>query len=170
MDTYGAYQEEKNGLSKGQKDKIRSTLDSILRYQQLHVAANQKRPHVLCEFDDQKCQIILAMDKKYQGSKKIQEIVNRGQVANSDTEKADIFNNFLCSMFTREDTSALADLKAQFLYSLHSITIVSISADDVFRELYRIDHTKSSGPDPIPGHLLKEGAPFIGESLADLFS
>ena len=95
----------------------------------------------------------------------IPEILHRGQAANSDAEKADIFNNFFCLMFTREDTSALADLKAQRLYSLHSITTVSISADDVFRELYRIDHTKSSGPDSIPGRLLKEGAPFIDESF-----
>ena len=63
----------------------------------------------------------------------IPEIVHRGQVANSDVEKADIFNNFFCSMFTREHMSALADLKAQLPYSLHSITTVSISADDVFR-------------------------------------
>ena len=39
-----------------------------------------------------------------------------------------------------------------------------------FREQYRIDPTKSSDPDCIPGHLLKKGAPFINESLADLFS
>lgn len=60
----------------------------------------------------------------------IPEIVHRGQAANSDAEKADIFNNLFCSMFTREDTSALADLKAQLPYSLQSITTVSISADE----------------------------------------
>ena len=89
-----------------------------------------------------------------------------GKVANSDVEKAGIFNNFFCSIFTREDASALADLKAQLSYSVNSITSVSISADNVFR----IDPTKSSGPDSIPGCLHKEDASFIDESLADLFS
>ena len=85
------------------------------------------------------------------------------KVANSDVEKAGIF---FCTIFTREDTSALADLKAQLPYSVNSITSVSISADNVFR----IDPTKSSGPDSIPGRLHKEDAPFIDELLADLFS
>ena len=99
----------------------------------------------------------------------IPEIVHLGKVANSDVEKQH-FQQLLCSIFTREDTSGLADLKAQLPYSLNSITFVSISADNVFRELYRIDPTKSSGPDSIPGRLLKEGAPFIDESLGDLYS
>ena len=66
----------------------------------------------------------------------IPEIVHLGKVAKSDVEKAGIFNNFFCSIFTREDASALADLKAQLRYSVNSITSVSNVAQIPFQVVF----------------------------------
>ena len=47
---------------------------------------------------------------------------------------------------------------------------VLFNPDDVHNLLCTIDPAKSSGPDNIPGRLLKEGAPWIAEPLARLFN
>ena len=49
-------------------------------------------------------------------------------------------------------------------------TLIHISAEDVFKELRSIDVTKASGPDNIPGRLLKEGAIYLAKPLSDLFN
>lgn len=44
------------------------------------------------------------------------------------------------------------------------------SEDDVYEKLCRIDPSKASGPDEIPGRLLRENALWIAEPLLNLFN
>ena len=45
-----------------------------------------------------------------------------------------------------------------------------LTENEVYEELCRFDPTKASGPDEIPGRLLREGAPWIAEPLLNLFN
>ena len=59
----------------------------------------------------------------------------------------------------------LADSRSQV-----EVDDMPISVKDVFSLLTKIDPSKSSGPDELPGYLLKEGAEWIAGSLTNLFS
>ena len=54
--------------------------------------------------------------------------------------------------------------------SNESVKDLLISAHDVFNQLRVIDKTKASGPDVIPGRLLKEGADWLSGPLTELFN
>ena len=47
---------------------------------------------------------------------------------------------------------------------------VVLTENEVYEDLCRIDPTKASGPDEIPGRLLREGAPWIADPLLSLFN
>ena len=58
-------------------------------------------------------------------------------------------------MFTREDTSCLGRLGEELRTSRSEAEIeeVVLTENEVYEELHRIDPTKASGPDEIPGIL-----------------
>ena len=64
-------------------------------------------------------------------------------------------------MFTREDTSCVGRLEEELATSRSEVRIeeVVLTENEVYEELRRIDPTKASGPDEIPGRLLKGGVP-----------
>ena len=87
----------------------------------------------------------------------------------SNHDKAEGFNSHFCSVFTREDLSNLLYL----LSTLPSDTLledIQVFSDEVSHELSLLNISKVCGPDLICPHLLKEGAPFISHSLANLFN
>ena len=51
-----------------------------------------------------------------------------------------------------------------------SLDTITFTPCDVHDELQRINVTKSSGPDQLPGRLLKEGAEWIAEPLSQLLN
>ena len=100
----------------------------------------------------------------------IPQIAYQNRVFDTDKHKAEAFNNYFCSVHTDENMSMLPQIASQLMPNTDSITTVSFTADDVYAGLCKIDSRKSSGPDAIPGRLLKEAAPVIDESLAQLFT
>jgi len=71
-----------------------------------------------------------------------------GTVFVKDSDKATLFNNYFCSVYTKEDCS-----------NLHTLTPVAdsftILPEDVHSELHRLNVSKSCGPDSIIPSLLK---------------
>ena len=47
---------------------------------------------------------------------------------------------------------------------------ISISRDDVFDLLCKLDVTKSCGPDEVPARLLREGAPWLADPITRLYN
>ena len=90
-------------------------------------------------------------------------------VISDDTAKASCFNNYFSSVFTREDTLSLSDLRSTIIQDLDLITTIHFTPNDVLDELTSLNVSKACGPDFIPARLLKEGAESICTSLAHLF-
>ena len=107
-----AYCEEKKGLSKGQKENLDR---HWTRYRDNSNCVRQqtRKDHMsYVSLMTRNPKSFWQWIKNIKAPKSIiPAIVHRGQTANSDAEKTDIFNNFFRSMFT----SALADLKGQLL-------------------------------------------------------
>ena len=94
-----------------------------------------------------------------------------GKVLSNAHDKAQGLNTYFTSVFTNENTN-LEHLKSElsFSESLPMIADISFTENDVYEALCHIDISKASGPDDIPGILLKEGAPWIAGPLASLFN
>ena len=94
-----------------------------------------------------------------------------GRVISSGQEKAEAFGEYFRSMFTQEDTNNAWKLKEELMSTRSEVKIeeVALTEDEVCEELHRIDPSKASGPDKIPGRLLREGAPWIASPLCRLF-
>ena len=75
-------------------------------------------------------------------------------------EKARVFNQYFISTFTKEELSNVDKLREELAASKNPDTLddIHISAEAVLKVLRSIDVTKASGPDTIPGRLLKKGA------------
>ena len=102
----------------------------------------------------------------------IPDLHHAGKVLSSGTEKAQVFSEYFSSVFTHEDTSCLGSLEEELGASRSEARIeeVVLTENEVYEELCRIDPTKASGPDEIPGRLLREGAPWIAEPLLNIFN
>ena len=100
------------------------------------------------------------------------DLHHAGKVLSSGTEKAQVFSEYFSSVFTSENISHLGRLEEELHTSRSEAEIeeVVLTENEVYEELRRIDPTKASGPDAIPGRLLREGAPWIAEPrLLNLF-
>ena len=47
---------------------------------------------------------------------------------------------------------------------------ISISCYEVYELLSKLDVSKFSGPDEVPAHLLREGAPWLADPITRLFN
>ena len=89
-----------------------------------------------------------------------------------EKEKAEVLGSYFQSIYTEEETRSL-ELAAYCLRSeknSESLEAITFTPRDVHDELQRINVAKSSGPDQLPGQLLKEGAEWIAEPLSQLFN
>ena len=92
-----------------------------------------------------------------------------GAVFVDDSDKATLFNNYFCSVFTKENCSNLHTLTPEVSHP----TIVdsfTISPEDVHIELCRLNTSKSCGPDSITPFLLRTAAEHISVPLSHLFN
>ena len=101
----------------------------------------------------------------------IPDLHYQGNTLTSALEKAKALNVHFSSVFTLEDEAYLDDLQSELATSRSDVQIdeIVITEDEVYDELCKIDPNKASGPDGIPGHLLKEGAPWLAKPLSTLF-
>ena len=89
-------------------------------------------------------------------------------VLHSDSrQKAEILNNQFTSVFSKEDKQNIPDLDGA---PHECITDIKISEKGVFKLLRNINPHKATGPDKIPGRLLKELASAISPVLTYIFN
>ena len=84
--------------------------------------------------------------------------------AGTDIDKANLFNQFFFSVFTRAED---VELREPLDGELSSITI---SEEEVFRGLVSMDCSKAAGLDGIPPSILKFCVPALVEPLHHLFT
>ena len=102
----------------------------------------------------------------------IPQLYHGNEVHTTDTGKAEVLNRYFQSVFTREDTSNLQEIKAKLPGEPcpQSFDVCALSEQEVYEELWKLDVKKACGPDGLPGRLLKEAASFITKPLAKLFT
>lgn len=102
----------------------------------------------------------------------IPKLYHKNKAHTSSREKTNALNDYFQSVFTKEITGNLQQLKRKLVGERcqQSIELVTFSEDQVYDELSSIDITKASGPEELHGRLLKEAAPYIARSLSQLFA
>ena len=102
----------------------------------------------------------------------IPEIHYQNSVLSTPFDKATAFNDHFSSIFVNENMAPIEALKMELSKSWSEVhtSDVEISRDDVLQLLLSIDVHKASGPDGIPGRLLKEGAHWIATPIQKLFN
>ena len=90
------------------------------------------------------------------------------EIHTTDAGKAEVLNRYFQSVFTREDTSNLQQIRANLPGEPcpQSFDVCVLSEQEVYEELCKLDAKKACGPDGLPGRLLKEAAVFIAKPLA----
>jgi len=81
---------------------------------------------------------------------------DNGSVINEDADKANAFNSFFSSVFTKEDTLNLPDISYRSVKK--ELADVNFTSTDVLKHLLNLKTDKSPGPDWIHPRLLKECA------------
>ena len=90
------------------------------------------------------------------------------KTASCPAEKAKLFNDFFCSVFTAsEDNMALPHIEPTISPHLNLITI---TVDEVYKTLKLLDTHKAQGPDGLPTKVLKECAATLAPSLTAVFN
>ena len=92
-----------------------------------------------------------------------------GNTVTKDFDKASLFNNYFCSVFTKENISYLDSLYPESSKPT-IIDVIQITPDEVHTELCKLDTSKACGPDNIIPFLLKSAADFISVPLCNLFN
>ena len=90
-----------------------------------------------------------------------------GNKVSDDSARANILNNFFCSVFTKEDMTNIPPVQPRFPTSMSDITI---NRDTVLKKLQGLNTRKSEGPDNINPRLLFELREQLALPLSILFS
>ena len=98
----------------------------------------------------------------------IPPIHHDGDVVINDSAKANLFNKYFVSVYTKEDLSHLPDTPSYC--SNFSLDELSFTPSEVFTELSNLKTDKACGPDGICPRLPKEGAEQLARPLANLFN
>ena len=98
----------------------------------------------------------------------ISNLVTESGTASTDEEKADVLNCFFASVFTTERTDSFPN-PPEYTIS-ETISNLSVTEDDVRKELLKMDPSKAPGPDGIQPRLLSELAEELSEPLAIIFN
>ena len=80
-----------------------------------------------------------------------------------DDEKANILQNQFCSVFTKEPPGELPEFQPRTDQVIENITITK---EDVYKQILQLDGNKSFGPDEMHPKMLKELADHISEPLS----
>ena len=92
-------------------------------------------------------------------------ILENGQEYTDPAVKANIFNTFFHSVFSRDEHMVPPEVNATFDPNLNNI---SISVSDVLKNLKALDPSKAIGPDGIPTRILKECANELANPLTKM--
>lgn len=90
-----------------------------------------------------------------------------GEMTNSDYEKAEVLNSFFASVFTQEDITNIPTLDARNYKD--TIQTLTITENDVRKQLKKLKGNKSSGPDNIHPFVLKQIQAGIINPLTKIF-
>ncbi|CAB4043417.1 Hypothetical predicted protein, partial [Paramuricea clavata] len=92
-----------------------------------------------------------------------------GEKASTPSAKADMFNKFFASVFQKSDhgTEINHDVFHPRVDELHNL---HVTVEDILSVLKAINPSKASGPDQIPGRILKECANEIAPSLTQIIN
>ncbi|CAB4037892.1 Hypothetical predicted protein [Paramuricea clavata] len=87
--------------------------------------------------------------------------------ANSNTDIANMFNEYFVSIFSSD-----SDVALEHGDRLHNVEFenITLSEEEVLAVIMNLDHNKAHGPDNIPARPLKETAAQIAPSLCSLFN
>ena len=94
-------------------------------------------------------------------------IDENGEKKTSDNDKANILNQFFCSVFTIEQTDNIPTCENR--NSDCSLENVFFSKDNVYKKLSMLNPAKSCGPDNINAAVLKELAEQLCDAISILF-
>ena len=91
-----------------------------------------------------------------------------GSYAHTDSEKAEVLNEFFSSVFTREDLKDIPEPRSRNKEDI--LEDILITDEDVRKKLQKLNPTKSPGPDGLHPRVLKEAANEISQPLATIFN
>jgi hypothetical protein len=77
-----------------------------------------------------------------------------GTTHSDDISKADILNDFFCSVFTKENTDAIPELEIK--HTGPKLASITITTDIVTKHVKKLNSNKSTGPDGFHPRVLKE--------------
>ena len=100
----------------------------------------------------------------------IPALTDHNAIITNDTDKAEAFNKYFYSVFTKEDMTHFNTVKSSIEFSPSIINSINFSPATVYDHLCNIDASKACEPDLLPGFLLKHCAEFIATPLAYLFN
>ena len=108
------------------------------------------------------------VNSKMKVKESIGDLVNKdGNKVSSNDEKAEILNNFFCSVFTKEKTDSIPECENK--NKENYIDNVIFTKDKVLKKLKNLNASKTGGPDGIQAVVLKELCNELSEPLAVLF-
>ena len=91
-----------------------------------------------------------------------------GSRVSSDSQKAEILNNFFCSIFTKENVENVPECKKKQCHT--SLSSVEFTKGSFLKKLQNLNPCKSPGPDGFHPLVHKELAEELAEPVALIFS
>ena len=95
-------------------------------------------------------------------------ITYNNSTAHSPADQANLFNKYFHSVF-RDKTTHKLDFTASTEVNSNNLCSIDLSTVDVFEVLSSVDPGKASGPDGIPGKVLRECASELSPYLTPIF-
>ena len=95
-------------------------------------------------------------------------ITFNNRTAKSPKEKAELFNTYFCSVLRAAQTAMNHDAFISLVTSSSQPSDITISEKEVATHLCNLDISKVTGPDGIPGRILKQCSTIIAPSLRSL--
>jgi len=161
--SYGKYLKSKHGMDHLEYVKLRNKAKSEVR----RAVRNYERDIAKRAKKDPKA-FYRYVNGKVKGRGVIPDLKTENRpLITDDIDKADAFNNFFSSVFTKEDTVHLPDISSRPVKN--ELIDVNFTEVDVLKHLLSLKADKSPGPDTIHPRLLKECAHELAYPLYILY-
>ena len=84
-------------------------------------------------------------------------ITFNNRVAKSPKEKAELFNDYFCSVFgPATQSESCSETSTSWQVTPNQLTEITVTEEEIATYLSNVDPFKATGPDGIPGRILKE--------------